>query len=284
MRVRHVGTIDPYIAAAFAPDGHTLYVNHDGSGIVAYTYPGLVAGATVATPDGTGGAGQMLGTIACDGDGVLYWWDMTDGNGNRLYASTDPLVPFFIGDVQLPMGLCWSPFDGLLYSYGVFDILEDQTLCSLDASIPGGDRTIVLDPPDTASWGWINGPVPTPNGHIFFNWPHTVAAAARIRHWDPTGVNTSSTVNVVVGSLVPASNNLVYWYGDPSGPDPAAGYSLDLEHSLDDAPEFDIFTGGVRAAAYTPNFRVVAFEHGDTGEVWQLTTGSWATGGMGSLS
>lgn len=264
-----IGTIDPYIAAAMSPDGSTLYVNHDGSEVIAYSFPGLVAGSTVITPDAVAGE---IGSVACDSDGVLYWWENTNGDGTNLYASTDPGTPFFATvDEQAPVGLCWSPFDGLLYGFGMVDIVEGQVLSSWDPAVPGGDRQVLVDPPDSPILDWVNGTVPTPNGHIWWVWPHSTLAAWRIRHYDPTTTDVFSTVNVVEDGVVPFRDNRVYWYGDPSGADPAAGYSLDFEHSLDGAPLFDAMSPGQRAAAYVPDFSLVCFERGDTGEVWALS-------------
>lgn len=278
MRVTHVGTIDPYIAAAFSPNASTLYVNHDGSEVIAYTYPELVAGATVATPDDTGEEPGELGNIACDSAGVLYWWDMTHGNGCRLYKSSDP-ISFYSTDPDLEdeVGLCWSPYDGLLYGFGMVDITEGQVLSSWDPDVPGGDRQLVYDPPSSSDlWDWPNSTVPTPNGHLWWVMPHSNPAAYRIRHWSVPDADSFSTVEVITDAVVPFRDNRVYFYGDPPG-----GYYYDANHDAGPADPFDVISPGQRAAAYTPAFNRVCFERGDTGEVWEIAGGGWRLGAVG---
>lgn len=277
--VAFVGTIDPYMAAAMSPDGETLYVNHDGSEVVAYTYPGLVAGSTVATPDVVGGE---LGNIACDGDGVLYWWENTNGAGTNLYGSTDPGTPIYATvDEQFPVGLCWSPYDGLLYGFGMVVVTEGQVLSSWDPDVVGGDRQLIYTPPGTSDlFDWVNNTVPTLDGLLWWVWPHSNPAAWRLRHWSIPAAAPSSTVNVIEDGVVPWKDSRVYWYGDPSGAAPAKGYyDSDLGGGVE--PEFDQFTQGQRCAAYTPSFSRVCFQRGDTGEVWRIVGRGWWLGVAG---
>lgn len=278
VEIRQVGTIDPYIAAALAPDGSTLYVNHDGSEVIAYSYPDLVAGSTVITPGTIGGD---IGSIACDAAEVLYWWDHTPGGGIALYKSTDPVSFFSTVEEPFAIGLCWSPYDGLLYGFGMVDVVEGEVLSSYDPSIPGGDRQVVDTPVgSTSGFDWYYGTVPTPNGSIWYVRPQT-AAAFRVYLYDPTAVNTGSRVAVVESTVVPWNDNNVYWYGDPSGAAPAAGYFYDFEQSRDVESQFDQISPGQRAAAYNPSFTHVCFERGATGEVWEFVGRKWWVGSAG---
>lgn len=273
MGVYHVGTIDPYIAAAFSPDGETLYVNHDGSDVIAYSFPGLVAGSTVLS------GYPAIGSIACDDAGTLYWWENTMGSGLVLWKDhTSPEILYFVDSIERPFGLCWSPYDDNLYGYGWAVLAEGQALHRFDKTT--GTRTLVYDPPTTDEIiDWFDGTVPAPDGGVWFTEPNPSPDSSMLARFD-IDVDDGDFVLVDTHSAVPRTDGSVVLFADPPGAVPAIGLVYFPNLDRDAFPAMDSLDPGVRAVAYTPSFGRVAFERGATGEVWTLV-GGWRVGRVG---
>lgn len=277
--LRHVGTIAPYLAAAFAPDGATLYVNHDGSGIVAYTYPALTVISTVVTPASSGG---LIEGIACDDAEVLYWWELTASFGIRLYKDQSSPTSFYdTVDERGPVGLCWSPYDSLLYGFGLTDIVDGECLCSWDPTIAGGDRTVLFTPPGVNDdLKFVNNPVPTLDGGIWWSYPDVPASSSSIHRYDIPGAAGDTADFALDDVFIPRPDGFAWGYGTPRvGGVGAAGYFFYTDASFDwPLAVLDGFSPGPRATAYTPTLGRVCFERGSSGEVWTISEGGWMVG------
>lgn len=273
-RLRQVGTISSYVSSAFAPDGQTLYVNH-GSAISAYPYPSLSGASTVYTAPGS----NTIDGIACDDAGTVFWWEDTgvSPGGMLLYRDTsDQDVLTTTVDETNPETLCWSPYDGMLYSVGVFDVVDGETLRRYD---PSTGAATILDYPTVTGVTAVNAPVPTLDGGVWWSTPNP--SLRSLYRWDiPTSTLDRRTAQVDDGG-VPRSSDELWLYGDPSGAAPAGGYRYDFEMSREVLPVLDSFTPGVRACAYTPTLRRVCFQRGATGEVWTIDDRRFWVGSTG---
>lgn len=271
LTISQIGTLsENYVFAAFAPDGQTLYVweNNRGGDLRAYSYPGLVEGATILS--------NVTGPVACDDNNDIFWEHSTVTS----QVWTDPGSPspiFSLTALSSPMALCWSPYDDNLYlvagpSSHAADIgLWRITKAGVGTKLPNGHA---LD---------SNGRniVPTLDGGLW--WQST--RDLLVRHDIPSDTIVTGAVRLNISdSWAPQPDHSVVGYGTHLGVRQGWRVALDAGVLTFTAePAADVLALGQRGVAYVPDLTLVTVERHLSGEVWELASAvsRWFTGHMG---
>lgn len=262
-----------YPFAAFSPSGSKLYVfeNNRGSDIREYTYPGLSEVGIVVN--------DVLGPMACDGSGVLYWTDSEIvGTDVSCVIYKDPSSPTEImrwtSTSSLPIvSICWSPFDDSIYALVNLSVspFTDEGLWRIDLDGATSDHVESSFSIDTA----VNTPVPTLDGAIWWSNP----SPTRVYRHDITGGTTAQAIADFFDVVIPQPDHSVIGWSTIAGV--SKGRRIDAAMSITDETDVNVLTPGQRGVAYIPDLTCVAVERRLSGEVWQigqLPTGGWTVG------